>query len=41
MIMKSIETNIVIHQKCSNPKIFMLWHDRLGHPGIDNDAMNY
>jgi hypothetical protein len=41
MIMKSIKTNIVIHQKRSNPKIFMLWHDRLGHPGIDNDAMNY
>jgi hypothetical protein len=22
-----------MHQKCSNPKIFMLWHDRLGYPG--------
>ena len=32
-IMKSIESNVVIHQKCFNPKQFMLWHDRLGHPG--------
>jgi len=32
-IMKSIESNVVIHQKCSDPKQFMLWHDRLGHPG--------
>jgi len=31
--MKSIETNVMIHHKCSDPKIFMLWHDRLGHPG--------
>jgi hypothetical protein len=27
-----IESHVVIHQKCSNPKMFMLWHDRLGHP---------
>jgi hypothetical protein len=33
MIMKSIETNIIIHQKCSDLKIFMFWHDQLGHPG--------
>ena len=32
-IMKSIETNIMIHQNCSYLKIFMLWHDWLGHPG--------
>ncbi|KAL4643694.1 hypothetical protein ACB092_02G110300 [Castanea dentata] len=31
--MRTIETNIAIHQKCSDPKVFMLWHDRLGHPG--------
>ena len=30
--MKCIESNVVIHQKCSNPKQFMFWHDRLGHP---------
>ena len=36
--LRSIESNIVIHknckshQKCSNPKAFILWHDRLGHP---------
>jgi hypothetical protein len=33
MIMKFIETNVAVHQKCSNPKIFMLWYYRLGHPG--------
>jgi hypothetical protein len=33
MIMKSIEINVMIHQKCSDPKIFMLWHDRLRHSG--------
>jgi hypothetical protein len=30
---RTIESHVVIHQKCSNPKMFMLWHDRLGHPG--------
>jgi hypothetical protein len=30
-IMKFIKTNVVIHQKCSNQKLFMLWHDRFGH----------
>ena len=29
---RTIETNVVVHQKCSNPKIFMLWHDHLEHP---------
>ena len=33
MIMKCIESNVAIHQKCSDPKQFMFWHDRLGHPG--------
>jgi hypothetical protein len=28
-----IESHAVMHQKYSNPKMFMLWHDRLGHPG--------
>jgi len=31
--MKSIETNVMKHQYFSDPEIFMLWHDRLGHPG--------
>ena len=31
--MRTIETNVAIHQKCSDPKVFILWHDRLGHPG--------
>ena len=30
---RTIETNVVVHQKCSDPKIFMLWHDRLEHSG--------
>ena len=30
---KSIESNVVVNQKFNNPKIFNLWHDRLGHPG--------
>ena len=30
--MRTVETNVAIHQKCSDPKVFMLWHDRLGHP---------
>ena len=30
--MRTIKANVAMHQKCSNPKIFMLWHDRLGHP---------
>jgi len=33
MVMKSIETNVMIHQNCFEPKIFMLWHDRLGCSG--------
>jgi hypothetical protein len=33
MIMKSIETNIVIHQKCSDLKIFIFWHNQLERPG--------
>lgn len=28
-----IESNIVMNQKFNDPKLFMLWHDRLGHPG--------
>ena len=32
-IMISIESNVVIHQKCSDPKQFILWDDQLGHPG--------
>ena len=31
--MRIVETNVAIHKKCSDPKVFMLWHDRLGHPG--------
>ena len=31
--MRIVETNVAIQQKCSDPKVFILWHDRLGHPG--------
>jgi len=30
---RTIKSHAVMHQKCSNPKMFMLWHDRLGHLG--------
>jgi hypothetical protein len=30
--MRTIEANVAVHQKCSNPIIFTLWHDLLGHP---------
>ena len=32
-IIKSIESNIVVNQKFNDPKIFNLWHYKLGHPG--------
>jgi hypothetical protein len=28
---RTIESHVVMHQKCSNPNMFMLWHDCLGH----------
>ena len=31
--MRTIETNVAIHQKFSDPKVFMLWHDCLRHLG--------
>jgi transposase InsO family protein len=30
---RTIETNLVLNQKFNDPKTFILWHDRLGHPG--------
>ena len=30
----TIELNMVMSQKLSHPNIFMLWRDRLGHPGL-------
>ena len=30
--LRKIEANVTIHQKCSNPKIFMLWYNHLRHP---------
>ena len=29
---KPIELYVVVNQKFNDPKIFVLWHDRLGHP---------
>ncbi|KAL4653139.1 hypothetical protein ACB092_01G281100 [Castanea dentata] len=31
--MRIVETNVTIHQKCSDPKVFTLWHNCLGHSG--------
>ena len=31
--LRSIEANVVVHQKCYDPKIFMLWHNSVGHLG--------
>jgi hypothetical protein len=28
---RTIEANVAVHQKCSNPIIFTLWHNRFGH----------
>jgi len=28
-----IESHVIMKQKFFDPKNFMLWHDRLGHPG--------
>ena len=30
--MRITETNVAIHQKCSELMVFMLWNDHLGHP---------
>ena len=30
---KPIESYVVVNQKFNNPKTFVLWHDKLGHPG--------
>ncbi|KAG2678802.1 hypothetical protein I3760_11G021200 [Carya illinoinensis] len=30
--MRTIESHVVMHQKCIDPKVFMTLHDRLGHP---------
>ena len=32
-LIRGVEVYAVMNQKFSDPKIFMLWHDRLGHPG--------
>ena len=30
---KPIESYVVVNQKFNDPKILVIWHDRLGHPG--------
>ena len=30
---KLIESYVVVNQKFNDPKIFILWHERPGHPG--------
>lgn len=31
---KWIESNYMVNQKFNNPKLFIIWHDRLGHSGL-------
>ena len=31
-IIKSIESYVIMNKKFNDPKFFVLWHDRLGHP---------
>ena len=31
---KPIESYVVVNQKFNDPKVFFIWHDRLGHPGL-------
>ena len=31
---KPIESYVVVNQKFNDPKVFILWHDRLGHLGF-------
>ena len=31
---KPIKSYVVMNQKFNDPKNFILWHDRLGHPGF-------
>jgi len=28
-----VETHAIVNQKFTNPDTFIIWHDRLGHPG--------
>ena len=30
---KPIESYVVVNRKFNNPRTFVLWHDKLGHPG--------
>ena len=32
--MNIVESNMVVKEKCCDPGILSLWHDRLGHPGL-------
>ena len=31
---KPIESYVVVNQKFNNPKVFVFWHERLGHLGF-------
>jgi hypothetical protein len=39
MLLRRKESYMVADHKFSSHKIFVIWHDRLGHPG--NDAKDY
>ena len=38
---KPVEINMMSNQKLDNKEMMNLWHDRLGHPGMENNAKNY
>ena len=31
---RPLESHAVMNQKFDDPKAFLLWHERLGHPGL-------
>ena len=31
---RPLESHVVMNQKFNDPKAFLLWHERLGHPGL-------
>ena len=31
---RPLESHAVMNQKFNDPKTFLLWHERLGHPGL-------
>ena len=32
--LRLLESHVVMNQKFNDPKVFLLWHEQLGHPGL-------